>query len=230
MKWNSADRAVQQRRLPDFRPRHRQDVADQHVLQMLALGRRLAHRQDRRGRRDRVADADDRLLRDARVPAADRREHDRADEGERQADPVDDGRVRVAARHRQQQRDRRAERGDLRQRQIHEDHPALDDVHAEVGVDAGQDQAGRRTAPPGTRGCAGVHASYFVPVCLIGVDQQVDVVVEQREVVGDLLRAADRRRQHEHLAAGLARRWRSASSGRSTARRGPASRSAASSR
>ena len=39
-------------------------------------------------------------------------------------------------------RHRRAERRDLRQRQVDEDHAALDDVHAEVGVDAGEDQAG----------------------------------------------------------------------------------------
>ena len=50
--------------------------------------------------------------------------------------------MRVAARERQQQRDRRAERGDLRERQVDEDDAALDDVHAEVGVDAGEDQAG----------------------------------------------------------------------------------------
>ena len=41
-----------------------------------------------------------------------------------------------------QQRDRRAERRDLRQREVDEDDAALDDVDAEVGVDAGQDQAG----------------------------------------------------------------------------------------
>ena len=39
-------------------------------------------------------------------------------------------------------RDGRAERGDLRERQIHEDHAAFDDVHAQIGVDAGQNQAG----------------------------------------------------------------------------------------
>ena len=35
-----------------------------------------------------------------------------------------------------------AERRDLRERQVDEDHAALDDVHAEVGVNAGQNQAG----------------------------------------------------------------------------------------
>jgi hypothetical protein len=40
-----------------------------------------------------------------------------------------------------QVRHRRPERRDLRQRQVHEDDPALDDVHAEIGVDPRQDQA-----------------------------------------------------------------------------------------
>ena len=38
--------------------------------------------------------------------------------------------------------DRRAERRDLRQREVDEDHAALDDVQAEIGVDARDDQAG----------------------------------------------------------------------------------------
>ena len=37
--------------------------------------------------------------------------------------------------------DRRAERRDLREREVHEDDAALDDVQAEVGVDARDDQA-----------------------------------------------------------------------------------------
>ncbi len=39
----------------------------------------------------------------------------------------------------------------------------------------------------------------------MAVDQQVDVVVEEREVVVRLLDASDRRRHHEHPGAGLAR-------------------------
>ena len=57
-------------------------------------------------------------------------------------DPVDPGPVRVLPREGEQDRDRGAERGDLRERQVDEDDAALHDVDAEVGVDAGQDQAG----------------------------------------------------------------------------------------
>ena len=35
-----------------------------------------------------------------------------------------------------------AERGDLREREVDEDDPSLDDVQAQVGVDARDDQAG----------------------------------------------------------------------------------------
>ena len=50
--------------------------------------------------------------------------------------------MRIAAGQGHQQRDRGAERRDLREREVDEDDAPLDDVHAEVGVDAGQDQAG----------------------------------------------------------------------------------------
>ena len=74
--------------------------------------------------------------------------------------------MRIAAGERQQQRDGRAERGDLREREVDEDDPALDDVHAEVGVDAGQDQARdeRRREELENRH---VHRGYFAPVALI---------------------------------------------------------------
>ena len=39
---------------------------------------------------------------------------------------------------------------------------------------------------------------------LDGIDQQIDIVVEQLEIIGDLFDAADRRRHHEHLGAGFA--------------------------
>ena len=71
----------------------------------------------------------------------DQREDGGADEGEAEAHPVHAGTVRIAARERHEHRDRRAERRDLRQRQIDEDDAALDDVQAEVGVDAGEDEA-----------------------------------------------------------------------------------------
>ena len=40
--------------------------------------------------------------------------------------------------------DRRAQGGDLRQRQVHEDHAAFHHVHAQIGVNSGEDQAGHK--------------------------------------------------------------------------------------
>ena len=153
---------------------------------------------------DGVADADDRLLRDARPVAANRREHGRADEGEPEADPVDDRRMRIASRDRQQDGDRRAQRRDLRERQIDEDDAAFDDVHAQVGVNTRQNETGDEGRRQKCQHCRVHGRPQFVwrADLLQCADQQVDVVVEQREVVSDFLHAADRGRHHQHLGAG----------------------------
>ena len=124
---------------PDFGPLHRQDVADQHVSEVLRLSRGLAHRQNHGSRGHGVRDADDGFLRDVRLVALDHREDERADEREGQAHPVDRGFVRIVAL---PDGDRRAQRRDLREREVHEDDAALDDVQAQVGVDARDDERG----------------------------------------------------------------------------------------
>jgi hypothetical protein len=119
-----------------------EDVADQHVLEVLGAFRSLAHRQDRRGRRDGVDDADDGLLRDARVRRvmrARQREDRRPRDREPQRPEVGHRIVQVVSG---QVGHRGAERGDLREREVDEDDPPLHDVQAEVGVNAGQDQTG----------------------------------------------------------------------------------------
>ena len=65
-------------------------------------------------------------------------EHHRADEGEPEREQVGGVGVEVIAG---EVCRGRAQRRDLRQRQVDEDDAALDDVDAEVGVDAGEDQA-----------------------------------------------------------------------------------------
>ena len=71
----------------------------------------------------------------------------------------------ITARKRQQQRDRGTKRRDLREREIDEDHPALDDVDAEVRVNPRKDEAGGEA-----RRQKGEHRGiehYFAPVFLI---------------------------------------------------------------
>ena len=62
-----------------------------------------------------------------------------ADEGEAEREQIRHAGVEIEAG---EVGDGRAQGGDLRQREIHEDDAALDHVNTEVGVDAGEDQAG----------------------------------------------------------------------------------------
>ena len=186
-----ADAAYSPRRRHHFLRRDREDVADEHVLQVLASGRRLAHRQNRRRRRHRVGDADDRLLRNPRLLAADRREQHRAQEREGEADPVDGRPVRIAARDRQQQGNGRPERRNLRERQVDEDDSALDHVHAEIRVDAGDDQARQERPLQKLESCGVERMAASVPRALRPDvlergHEHVDVEVEKLDVIGDL--------------------------------------------
>ena len=137
--------------------------------------------------------------------AADGREDRRAQEGEHQADPVDATAVRIDA---VQHGDGGAERGDLRQREVDEDHAALHHVDAEVGVNAGEDQAGDEGRQQRSSDMS--HSQSLFRPSANSVDQQIDVVVEQLEVVGDFLDAAHRRHQHQPPCRPCPGRWRSA--------------------
>src|ERR1700682_3239999 len=125
--------------LAHFRPGHGQNVADQHVFEVLGFASGLAHEQDGHGGSHGVSDADESLLRD--VAAAGTRESE--DWGTQQREPETDP-IRAAAVgiHTHHDGDCRSERGDLRESQIHENDTTLDDVHAEIRVNAGENQAG----------------------------------------------------------------------------------------
>ena len=159
------DGAVQGGGLADFLPRDRENIADQHVLQMFALRRGLAHGEDRRRRCHGVADPDDRLLRNPRVFHSEGREDQCAEEGEYEADPVDDRRVRVAMRDRHEDRDGRAERGDLCEREVDENDPSLDDVYAEVCMNPRENQTGDERRREERKHRRVEH--YFAPLFLI---------------------------------------------------------------
>src|SRR6266542_2402780 len=134
-----ADERVEGRRLEDLLPGDGEDVSDEHILQVLGLLRGLRHHENRHSRRDLVHDPDDGFLGDARlVVRARHREDPSAEEREAEREEIGGGGVQVVAG---QVRDRRTESGDLGERKVHEDHAPLDDVHAEVGVDSGEDEA-----------------------------------------------------------------------------------------
>ncbi len=100
---------------------------------MLGALRRAIDQQDGRGRCDDVDDADQRLLRHARSPGA--REGEQHGGEQRESERIAVGReaLRRMAEH---EGDGRAERRDLRQRQIDEDDFARQHLDAEIGVDA----------------------------------------------------------------------------------------------
>ena len=111
---------------------------------MLGALRRAVDQQDRGRRRDDVNDADQRFLRQARCPGArEREQHGREQrEGERVA--VGGGALRRMAEHEGRGR---AERGDLRQREIDEDDVARQHLDAEPGVDADETHRHQKRGP-----------------------------------------------------------------------------------
>ena len=134
-----ADGGVQNGRLDHGRPADRQDVPDEHVLQVLGAFGRFAHRKNRSGGRDRVNDSDDGFLWDACLVVRARHGKDGgAGEGEGERPVVGDGVVQVVPG---EERCRRSEGGDLGEREIDEDHAALHDMETEICVDPRQDQS-----------------------------------------------------------------------------------------
>ena len=131
---------------------------------------------------------------------------DRApDKGERQAEPVGAlpcGSMPI------KNRDGGAQGGDLRQRQVDEDHAALHHVHAQIGMDAGQNQAGNEGPDQKRKNFHVLHSAVvaFVVSPLTttaseSLGQQINIVIEQLEVVGDIFLAAHRGQILHHLAA-----------------------------
>jgi hypothetical protein len=115
-----------------------QQVADEHVLDVLRPVRRVLHQQDGERRRDGVGDADDRLLGHPVHQPPGEREQQRPHEGEAEGDRVGLAAVGVVAVH---EGHRGPEGRDLREGDVDEDHPPGEHVDAQVGVDAHQDQA-----------------------------------------------------------------------------------------
>src|ERR1035437_9678677 len=130
---------IEKRGLRPLPPCHREDVADEHFLQVLRLLRPFRPHEDGDRRRYRVDDADDRLLRDAGLTVDARHREDRGSQ-EREAEGEEIGRRRVQIVS-GKIRDRRAESRDLREREVNEDDAPLDHVNAEIGVDSREDEA-----------------------------------------------------------------------------------------
>ena len=149
-----------------------EDVAGQDLLEVLGALRGAVDQQDRGGGGDHVDDADQRFLRDARRPRAREGEQDRREQREGERIAVGRRTERGMAEH---EGDRRAERRDLRQREIDEHDVAGQHLDAEIGVDADEAEGHQKRRPQKRRApssCA-----------LRRRQQRGDVGVEQRKIV-----------------------------------------------
>src|SRR5262249_34308796 len=100
-----SDEPVEKRGLSDFEPGHRQDVTHEHLLQVLGLLSRLTHCQNGGRQNDRIADANDDLLRNAYTMTTNQRKDHRSNKRETETNPIRSFAMRI---HREQRRDRGA--------------------------------------------------------------------------------------------------------------------------
>src|SRR4029077_18389782 len=211
------DRCVEDGGLDHFAFRDRENVTDEHVFQVLGFAGGFAHEQDGGGGSDGVSDTDEGFLRNVAAAAPRDSENGGTEKGEAETDPVRGAPMGV---HADDDGDGCAKGSNLRQGKIHKDDAALDDVHAEIGVDAGEDEAGDKGQ---NQECENFHAMNFPLRAVLlrklsgrcacaasfgGVQSLLefgDIVVEQLEIIGDLFFAADAGHENDNLATGVAR-------------------------
>ena len=139
-----ADRRIERGDLDHLGSPDREEVADEHRAHVLGAVRRAIREEHGGCGRDGIDDADHGLLGHVTPPATRQREHQRPDERSGEAERVRLPGVGLPA---EEERRRRAEGGDLRERDVHEDDLAGEDVDAEIGVDAGEHQAHEERRP-----------------------------------------------------------------------------------
>ncbi len=133
-----ADGPVKKSRLANFGPGYGEDVADEHVFEVLGLAGGFAHEKNGGGGSNGIGDANEGFLGNVASAGASEREDSRAQERERETNPIGGAAVRV---HAGDNSDGGAERSDLREREVHKNDAALDHVHAEIGVNPREDEA-----------------------------------------------------------------------------------------
>src|SRR5258708_4230671 len=137
-KMKDGDGSVEQSRLANFGPGNREDVADEHVLEVLGFAGGFAHEQDGGSGSNGVSNADKSFLGNVASAGASEREDSGAKKREREADPIRGASVRV---HAGDDGDGGAECCDLRKGQVHKNDATLDHMHAQIGVNPGENDA-----------------------------------------------------------------------------------------
>ena len=136
---NQPEHGVDDRDARDLGPGDPEQGAGKQLFDVLGSARRLRCQQDRGRRRDDENDPDDRLLRDVAVVHPRHAEQSRREQRREEADEV---RSRRPGLETGKGRRRPTECRHLRDREVDEDDAAGDDVDAEVGVQAQEDQGG----------------------------------------------------------------------------------------
>src|SRR6266436_8732165 len=133
-----ADNAVEDGGFANFWPGNGEDVADEHVLEVLGFAGGFAHEQDGGGGSNGISDADKSFLGNVASARASESKDSGAQEREREADPVRSAAVRV---HADDDGNGSSKRGDLGECKVHENDAPLDHVHAKIGMNPGENEA-----------------------------------------------------------------------------------------
>lgn len=134
-----ADGGVEQRGFRNFRTRYSEDVADEHVFQVFGFASGFTHEENRSSGRDRIRNPNECFLWNMAAAGAGKGEDACSEKRKGQADPIGGAAMRVHSGHYCYCG---PEGGDLRESEVNEDHAAFDYVNAQVGVNAGKNQAG----------------------------------------------------------------------------------------
>src|SRR5258708_25524953 len=130
-----ADDAVEDGGIATFGPGNRENIADEHVLEVLGLAGGLAHEKNGGCGGNGVGDTDKGFLRDVAPARASESEDSGAEKREREADPVRGPAMRV---HADDDGNRGAEGGDLRESKVDKNNASFHNMHAHIRVNAGQ--------------------------------------------------------------------------------------------
>src|SRR2546428_717994 len=191
--------SVKKSRLANFGPGDGQDVADEHVFEVLGLAGGFAHEKNGGGGSNGVSDADESFLGNVTAARASESEDSGAQERERETDPGGRTAVRV---HAGDDGDGGAKRSDLGESEIHENDAALHNMHAKIGVNPGENEAGDEGREQKRKNFhSAVSRALFG--CVESLLQLGNIVIKQLEIIGDFLFAADGGHEDDDLRAGV---------------------------
>src|ERR1700738_3607036 len=147
-KMKCADSAIEDGGFDDLNAGDGKNIADEHVFEVFGFAGGFAHQKNGERGSYGVSNTDESFLGNMAAPCSRKSENGGADKSERQADPIGAATVGI---HTRDDGHNGAQGGDLREREIDEDNAALDDMHPEIGVNAGENEAGHKRQNQGRK-------------------------------------------------------------------------------